>query len=232
MNRACANCGEEAPLNYCPRCGQKSEIALPSIGDLVLETLGAVFSYDNKLWRSIRRLIASPGGLTTDYLEGRRQSYIAPIQLFIWLQALTFVARKVWFDPQNRDSDAISIAVFAIGASFWLALCIFYYQRRDNVVKHLITATHICTFMMVLLLVLYTALPLMNDLLVRLNWVSEPLMIGRITTIATALITSGYSAAAIRKVYGVNLGFAMLQAVLAMIGGYAAFAATLKATLR
>ena len=57
-------------------------------------------------------------------------------------------------------------------------------------------------------------------------------MLGRITTIATALITSGYSAVAIRKVYRVNLGFAMLQAVLAMIGGDAAFAATLKATLR
>ena len=92
MSEKCANCGQDAPEAYCPHCGQKTRIGLPTIPELIADGLAALFSYDGKLWRSIRELLLRPGGLTLDFLRGKRQPYLTPIQLFVWLQAITFLA--------------------------------------------------------------------------------------------------------------------------------------------
>jgi hypothetical protein len=67
---------------YCPACGESP----PSARDLTLRSLfdqlfRAFSNIDGRLIRSFRYLVTRPGMLTVAYVQGRRMSYIGPLQL-------------------------------------------------------------------------------------------------------------------------------------------------------
>lgn len=81
--RRCLNCG--APLGgpYCGQCGQEDRREIPTIRALLRELVGDLFELDSRIWRTLRVLVARPGGLTLDYLAGRRRRYLPPFRLFV-----------------------------------------------------------------------------------------------------------------------------------------------------
>ena len=89
----CLDC--EAPLHglYCSRCGQKStrgvEVSLRQFGR---EALDSVFSFDSRIWRTLRLLIAQPGRLSVEYWQGRRARYVAPLRLYLFVSFVAFLA--------------------------------------------------------------------------------------------------------------------------------------------
>lgn len=88
----CPNCGSPRLRGYCPDCGQ----AAPGPGDYSLrafaaDLLGQVTSTDGKAVRTFRAL-AQPGTLTVDHLHGRRARYLRPLQLFLVVNVLLFIA--------------------------------------------------------------------------------------------------------------------------------------------
>jgi len=40
---------------------------------------------DGKAWRTLAKLIITPGGLTVEYLAGRRARYLRPLRLYLWI---------------------------------------------------------------------------------------------------------------------------------------------------
>lgn len=209
MSQKCANCGQDAPEAYCPHCGQKTRIGLPTIPELLSDGLAALFSYDGKLWRSIRVLLLRPGGLTLDFLRGKRQPYLTPIQLFVWLQAITFLAHRLWFDPAHTDS--ISKLVLILGGLCWVSLCIIYADRREPVLKHLVMTAHNWSFMMLYLLALYSLLPSLAGFLARIGWVRGTVQIGPIATYSTIAVMAIYTFFALRRVYAQSLATTLLR---------------------
>jgi hypothetical protein len=51
-----------------------------------------VLHWDSKGWRTLPMLVARPGKLTRDYVEGKRARHIAPLSLFLALFLLMFMA--------------------------------------------------------------------------------------------------------------------------------------------
>jgi hypothetical protein len=49
-----------------------------------------MFQWDGKLFATFRTLVARPGTLTTEYLAGRRISYLSPLRLYILCSVLYF----------------------------------------------------------------------------------------------------------------------------------------------
>lgn len=89
----CPNCGSPRLRRYCPDCGQ----AAPRPGDYSLRAFAAdlveqVTSTDGKAARTFRTLAARPGALTVDHLRGRRVRYLRPLQLFLVVNVLLFIA--------------------------------------------------------------------------------------------------------------------------------------------
>jgi hypothetical protein len=88
---ACASCGAEAADRFCPRCGERrlgpADFSLRSFAS---EAVGTLTSVDSNLFRSFAFLIAQPGLLTVEYLEGRRVRYLRPLQLFVFANVLYF----------------------------------------------------------------------------------------------------------------------------------------------
>ena len=89
----CPNCGSAGMARYCPDCGQ----AAPAPDDYSLRAHAAdlwdqVASVDGKALRTLWTLLRRPGLLTADHLRGRRGRYLKPLQLFLLVNVLLFVA--------------------------------------------------------------------------------------------------------------------------------------------
>jgi hypothetical protein len=50
------------------------------------------FSYDAKVWRTLKGLVVRPGFLTREYLAGRRARYLRPLRLYLTVSLAYFVA--------------------------------------------------------------------------------------------------------------------------------------------
>jgi hypothetical protein len=88
---SCLNCGTALVGPFCHACGQKAHLHR-SIGHIFEELVHGVLHWDSKGWRTLPLLVAQPGRLTRDYVEGKRARYIAPLSLFLALFLLMFLS--------------------------------------------------------------------------------------------------------------------------------------------
>ena len=203
----CLNCDAEISGAYCSACGQVADIRIPSVAAMLQEGFGSVFSYDSRLWRTLRTLGTRPGQLTVDFLEGRRVRYLGPLQLFVWLETITFAAHRVFFDNTAKAGDAKTRELLLLGCLLTIVLTIVYAPKRRKFVEHLICTSHLWAFLMLLLLVLYCTMP-------PVGLVFPHLMIGRITTVVSALGTMIYTGIALKVVYRDTLPVTVLKTML------------------
>ncbi|MES2047657.1 MAG: DUF3667 domain-containing protein [Pseudomonadota bacterium] len=90
-NSPCSNCATIYSGNYCPECGQESFTGAPTAIDFIYEFLTRNIFERGKMPRTIWHLLRYPGGLTVDFLEGRRQRFIRPVRLYFGLSVLYFL---------------------------------------------------------------------------------------------------------------------------------------------
>jgi hypothetical protein len=80
----CPSCGAAIENRFCGACGEKRVTAHDySITHFAEHVLENFTHFDFKSLRAFKTLMAQPGRLTRDYLDGRRRNYIGPIQLFV-----------------------------------------------------------------------------------------------------------------------------------------------------
>lgn len=87
----CTNCGAIAPGVYCARCGQRVEAPVHTVWGFIREATESLTHADSRLWRTVLTLLAKPGRLTREFLDGRRASYLPPFRLYLVLSLLFFV---------------------------------------------------------------------------------------------------------------------------------------------
>ena len=83
---ACLNCGNAfgAPRpNYCPACGQETNVRPPTLGEFAQQFGGSIVATEGALWRTLTLLVCKPGRLTLEYLAGRRRRYVLPLRLYL-----------------------------------------------------------------------------------------------------------------------------------------------------
>ena len=73
------------------------------------------FHYDGKFWTTLKLLMFYPGKLSTMYLQGKRASYLKPVQLYIFISAVFFIVfYKIVHLKVVKDGDRIN-ATFTTG---------------------------------------------------------------------------------------------------------------------
>lgn len=91
----CFNCG--APLSgpFCHICGQRADDLQRPIWTFFKELLDAIFDTDSKIIKTILALIFVPGGLSRDFIEGKRARYLPPFRLYIVLLFAFFATLSI-----------------------------------------------------------------------------------------------------------------------------------------
>jgi hypothetical protein len=87
----CQNCGAPLTGKYCATCGQRHDPHIHSLGEFVAEATESITHADSRLWRTLWALIAKPGFLTKEFLEGRRARYLPPFRLYLVLSVVFFL---------------------------------------------------------------------------------------------------------------------------------------------
>jgi hypothetical protein len=107
--RRCLDC--ESPLEgrYCSHCGQRDIERKIPLGELLEDLADEFIGLQARLGRTLRALVARPGFLTNEYVEGRRVRYLAPSRLYLIL-ALGFFFLVTSFDPLDEETSAETIA--------------------------------------------------------------------------------------------------------------------------
>lgn len=105
----CANCNTVYSGHYCPECGQEALGGAPTAIEFIYEFLTRNVLERGKMPRTLWHLIRYPGGLTVDFLEGRRQRFIRPVRLYIGLSLLYFLMLSLTskFEPGTEASSLV-----------------------------------------------------------------------------------------------------------------------------
>lgn len=89
----CLNCN--FPLrpedNFCPNCGQENNVRNVPARYLIVELFEGFYSFDTKLWNTIKASIIKPGRITLNYLEGKRARYVPPLKFYLFISFVFFL---------------------------------------------------------------------------------------------------------------------------------------------
>lgn len=96
----CRNCGAVAAEAFCPKCGQETRLALPTLREFMREAMGRLVSFDARLWRTLRALVLRPGHLTRAYLDGQRRQYVRPARLLLAMSLILFAVIRITVGPE------------------------------------------------------------------------------------------------------------------------------------
>lgn len=105
LEKACRNCGAALAGEWCSACGERRWRASDSsLGALAREAFGALTDWDGRILGTLRALIAAPGRLSSDWIEGRRRRWLGPMALFLLANVAYFLAAPMTdFDLSLRD---------------------------------------------------------------------------------------------------------------------------------
>jgi hypothetical protein len=92
---ACKNCGADAQGNYCHQCGQATHLHVPSAREFLHEFIAHYVALEGKLWKTLALLIARPGLLTCEYVQGRRVRYLEPLRVYLTFSIIFFALFKL-----------------------------------------------------------------------------------------------------------------------------------------
>jgi hypothetical protein len=88
----CKNCKQKLEGKFCHHCGEK--IVEPkdfSLKTMFVQVVDGLFNIDSKIFRTFKYLLFKPGSLSLKYVEGIRQPFMKPIQLFLVSNILFFL---------------------------------------------------------------------------------------------------------------------------------------------
>lgn len=90
MSTDCKSCGAVITQIYCGSCGQKNDDLRRSLWRLIGESLGGLFSFEGRMWRTWGALLFKPGKVAYEYANGARTRYSPPIRVYLAVSFLFF----------------------------------------------------------------------------------------------------------------------------------------------
>lgn len=86
-------------------CGQENIEPKESVWQLVTHFFQDITHFDGKFFSTLRYLVFRPGFLSTEYMIGRRASYVNPIRMYIFTSAVFFL---VFFSLMHVDEKTLT----------------------------------------------------------------------------------------------------------------------------
>lgn len=92
---SCLNCGTRLHGKFCHACGQKATSASVKLHDFVHEATHEFLHLDGKIVKTLKLLVAKPGQLTVEFLEGRRSRYVSPLRVYLTFSLIFFTLAAI-----------------------------------------------------------------------------------------------------------------------------------------
>lgn len=100
--KICLNCGAHLEGRFCHVCGQENTEPKESVWGLLTHYVYDIIHFDGKFFSTLKTLIAKPGFLPKEYMQGRRASYLNPIRMYVFTSAFFFLLFFAFFYSQQE----------------------------------------------------------------------------------------------------------------------------------
>lgn len=104
-DKNCLNCGYNVEERFCPNCGQENTQPKQPFHYLFTHFIEDFTHYDGQFWKTMQYLLFRPGKLTKEYLSGKRQWYVAPVKLYIFISFITFFLPSLFSKSQEDIAE-------------------------------------------------------------------------------------------------------------------------------
>ena len=99
----CLNCGTEVAGPFCQACGQQNVEPKETFWGMIVHFFNDITHFDGKFFRTVGLLFRKPGYLSSEYIAGRRNTYLHPVRMYIFTSALFFL---VFFSLYHFETDS------------------------------------------------------------------------------------------------------------------------------
>lgn len=86
----CFSCKTPMQAVYCGNCGQRNDDFRRSILALIKETLGSMFGFESRIWRTWLTLLVNPGKVAREYSDGARTKWSSPVRVYLAMSIILF----------------------------------------------------------------------------------------------------------------------------------------------
>ncbi len=104
-DKTCLNCGHTVEERFCPQCGQENIEPKQPFHYLFTHFIEDFTHYDGEFLKTIKYLLIRPGKLTKEYLAGKRQLYVAPVKLYIFISFITFFLPSLFSTSEEKVAE-------------------------------------------------------------------------------------------------------------------------------
>ena len=87
----CLNCNAVVNNKYCSFCGQENVEPQESLWHLILHFFNDITHFDGKFFSSVKYVVTKPGFLTSEYVRGRRTTYLNPVRFYVFTSFIFFL---------------------------------------------------------------------------------------------------------------------------------------------
>jgi ribosomal protein L37E len=115
-NKTCENCGHFVEKRFCPECGQENIETRQRFHYLFMHFFEDFVHYDGRFWKTIQHLLFHPAKLTKEYLAGKRNRYVPPVTLYIFISFVTFFLPSILPDSDSKGEKTEPAKVSAENA--------------------------------------------------------------------------------------------------------------------
>lgn len=106
----CLNCHHVVEKRFCPNCGMENRETKESFHYLFTHFFEDLTHYDGSFWVTMKYLLFYPARLTKEYLSGKRQSYVPPVRLYIFISFVTFFLLSALSVFENKEETTVNEA--------------------------------------------------------------------------------------------------------------------------
>ncbi len=117
--KICLNCKAAIYGRYCHVCGQENIEPKEGFLHLVNHFVEDITHFDGKFFVTLKDLLFKPGFLSTEYLKGRRATYLHPIRMYVFTSAIFFLIffsfihlndkELIKFDKQDKQTNLLHL---------------------------------------------------------------------------------------------------------------------------
>lgn len=87
----CLNCNAVVNNKYCSFCGQENVEPQESLWHLIVHFFNDITHFDGKFFSSVKYVVTKPGFLTSEYVRGRRTTYLNPVRFYVFTSFIFFL---------------------------------------------------------------------------------------------------------------------------------------------
>jgi Protein of unknown function (DUF3667) len=112
--KSCLNCNATINGRYCSICGQENLEPQESVWHLIVHFFNDITHFDGKFFSSVKYVVTKPGFLSSEYVAGRRMSYLNPVRFYVFtsfiffLILFSFFLTKDDFKLEEKDVTVMS----------------------------------------------------------------------------------------------------------------------------